>query len=325
MRKATIYSIAEVCGVSPSTVSRAFSRPELISEPVRERIYAVAEAVDYRPNQLARGLTTGRTATIGVQVADVTNPYFPPLISAVGRAADDRDLAVLLTDVGGRSGRDLLLNLSDRVDGVIVVSPRASDDDLLSAAQRLPAVVVNRPVGGMTSIVCDNTEALQEATQHLVELGHTELAYLRGPGESWASNARGAAIEAQATHSKVNLIDLGPFAASFEGGRNAARAAVETTATAYLFFDDVMAWGGLAELGSMGVQVPRDRSVVGCDDVLLSAMMAPPLTTVAAPFEEIGRLAVDALAELIDDRGQQPEAMTAAGRFVVRESTGPPN
>lgn len=323
MGKPTVYTIAEKCGVSPSTVSRAFSRPDIISEAVRLRIYAVADELEYRPNLLARGLTTGRTATVGLLIPDVTNPYFPPLIRAIGRAAEDRNLVVVLADVDDRNEADILAAISDRVDGVIIAAPRSTDAELRDAAQRLPVVLANRQVEGVSSVLCSNEEALRQAVRHLADLGHAEIAYLQGPDGSWASEVRGRAISSEAARSQIACRPLGPFPSSFDGGRAAGAAVATTTATGAIFFDDVMAWGGLAELDRLGISVPEDLSVVGCDDALLSAMLTPPLTTIAAPFDRLGHLAVEVLAGRIASPSSRPEVVSCTGRLVRRASTGP--
>ena len=318
-----MYTIAERCGVSASTVSRAFSRPEVISEAVKLRIYAVADELEYRPNLLARGLTTGRTATVGLLIPDVTNPFFPPLIRAIGRAAEEHNLMVLLADVDGRAEADILATISDRVDGVIIAAARSTDAVLRDAARRLPLVLANRHVEGVSSVLCDNEAALRQAVRHLADLGHTEIAYLQGPKGSWASDARGLAISSEADRLRLEFVARGPFPSSFDGGRAAGVALAATTATGALFFDDVMAWGGLAELDRLGVSVPRDLSVVGCDDALLSAMLTPPLTTIAAPFDRLGQLTVEVLAGRIARPTCEPELFSCAGQLVRRGSTGP--
>ena len=323
MSKPTVYSIAEKCGVSPSTVSRAFSRPEVISEPVKRRIYAVAKELGYRPSLLARGLTTGRTATVGLLVPDVTNPFFPPLIQSIGRAAENRNLVVLLADVDGRDESAILSNMGDRVDGVIIAAPRSDEANLRLAAQHIPVVLANRHVDGVSSVLCNNDDALRQAVRHLGDLGHSEIAYLRGPEGSWASDVRGQAISSEAARSQIEFLPLGPFPASFDGGRAAGAALAASTATGALFFDDVMAWGGVTELNRLGLSVPEDFSVVGCDDVPMSAMLTPPLTTIAAPFDRLGQLAVEVLANRIDSPADEVETVSCAGQLVRRGSTGP--
>ncbi|WP_406385733.1 LacI family DNA-binding transcriptional regulator [Streptomyces sp. NBC_01618] len=323
MKRATIYSIAEVCGVSASTVSRAFSRPEVVNPEVRELIHAKARELGYRPNKAARELATGRTGMIGLLVHDVANPFFPPLVRAIQRAADEMEAAVMLVDADESSAREvgLIKQLKGQVDGLVIASPRSSSA-LQEAAEGLPAVVVNRRMRGFPSVVCDNTAALTEAGRHLEDLGHRKVALMCGPSASWAARQRAATVRAWAQGTRVTLVELGSFAATFEGGREAARALVGSGATAAFAFDDLMACGVLSGLAEAGVQVPGGCSVVGCDDVLLARAVTPQLTTVTAPVDRLGRAAVDALRRCI--AGEQVRDVRMDGSLTLRGSTGRP-
>src|SRR5699024_7487216 len=126
MRQATIYSIAEELGVSASTVSRAFSRPDLVKASVREQVLVTAEELGYVPNRAARGLATGRTGVFGLLVPDITNPFFPPLVRAVQLAADQRDTEILLIDTGGSvtAEEDFIRRIRPQMHGMIIPAPR---------------------------------------------------------------------------------------------------------------------------------------------------------------------------------------------------------
>jgi DNA-binding LacI/PurR family transcriptional regulator len=322
MKRATIYSIAQACGVSASTVSRAFSRPHVVNVEVRERIHAKARELGYQPNKAARGLVTGRTGMIGLLVPDITNPFFPPLVRAIQQAAAARDAAVLLVDAEESAAAEpqLVKRLQGQVDGLVIASPRSSSP-LRDAAQGLPAVVINRRIRGVPAVICDNTYALRGAGRHLEDLGHRRVALLRGPSASWSARQRADAIHSWARSSRTALVDLGPFPASFDGGLAAATALLRTKCTAAFAFDDLMACGVLAGLVQGGVSVPEDFSLVGCDDVLLASTVTPQLTTVAAPVERLGEAAVDLLHR--HSNGGPVEEIRLDGELVLRASTGP--
>ncbi|WP_419992696.1 LacI family DNA-binding transcriptional regulator [Streptomyces boninensis] len=325
MSRVTIYSIAKRCGVSPSTVSRAFSRPELVSATVRERVLATARELDFRPSTAARGLVTGRTETIGLLVPDITNPFFPPLVRAVQAAATRMGSAVLLVDSEERAAAEtrLVETLRGRVDGVLVASPRSSSAALRGAARDLPCILLNRVLRDLPAVVCDNTAALFDAGEHLYELGHRTIALLAGPSASWAATRRSQAVRRWARGRDVRLVELGPFRATYKGGRRAGQALLDTDATAAFAFDDLMACGVIAELAGHGAAVPADYSLVGCDDVLLAQTQTPALTTVAAPMEDLGRAAVSLLNGLVEAPDADPAQVRLPGVFVPRDSTGP--
>ncbi|UFU06891.1 LacI family DNA-binding transcriptional regulator [Ruania halotolerans] len=322
--KATIYSIARELDISASTVSRAFSRPDMVNAKVRERILATAQAQGYELNRAARGLATGRTGLIGLVVLDITNPFFPPLVRAVERAASESDASVMLLDAesGGQKAADQLKRLSAQVDGLIVASPRLATKDLQAAVGSTPTVLVNRSVRGIPSVTCDNSAALREAGDHLVELGHRRILLLRGPAGSWAASQRTNAVRswAQQTSADVELVELGPVEATYEAGWYAAEAIATSGATAIMAFDDYLACGVVGGLAEQGLSVPDDRSIIGCDDVLLARTLTPQLSTVTAPFEELGARAVTMLSEV--SAGGAPGNQKLSGVYASRGTTG---
>lgn len=324
MRRATIYSIAENLGVSPSTVSRAFSRPEMVKQSVREQILDTARELGYTPNRAARGLATGRTGVIGMLVPDVENPFFPPLIRAVQDAAREKDAELLLIDseLSASAEQELVARIRPQVDGLIIASARLPSKQLHDVLQGVPAVIVNRAVHSLPAVVCDNTAALQDLAQQLRGHGHSRFALLRGPSASWAATSRARAVRSWAESAGVELVELGPFEAQFEDGRAAAQQIIDADATAVFAFDDLMAAGVIAGLSERGERVPAERSIVGCDDVLLARTMTPGLTTVAAPFTELGRASVEVLSEAIS--GGPARTVTLPGTTVMRGTVGPP-
>lgn len=325
MKKATIYQVAQVCGVSAATVSRAFSRPELVSERVRQQIIDVAAQLQYRPNRAAKGLAAGRVSALGLLVPDITNPFIPLLVRAVQRAADGLGYSMLLCDAENDAESEPVLigSLTGQIDGLILASPRASSSVLHRVTASVPCVIINRVLRDLPSVVCDNRSALEEAGNLLVKDGHQQIALLRGPAASWAARRRARAVETWARQAGVTLTRLGPFDSTFEGGREAGAQLLRCGATAACAFDDVMAAGVLAELAGRGVSVPGDASIVGCDDVLLASMVTPGLTTIAAPVAEIGQAAVKLLDDLVHGHEPARRATTLNGSLIVRGSTGP--
>lgn len=320
MAKTTIYSIAQELGVHASTVSRAFSRPELVKADVRQRVLEAAERLGFEPNKTARRLATGSTGAVGLLVPDITNPYFPPLVRSIQSAAADR--TVILVDAEGDASTEssLIARLKSQVDGLLLASPLASDAELREAVGSMPTVVLNREVEGLSSVIGDVTTALHAAGDHLLELGHRRIALLAGTVGSWAARERQQAIQRWAARVEVDLTELGPYEASYEGGREAALALLQTSATAAFAFDDLTACGVIAGLADAGCRVPDDRSVVGCDDVLLARVVTPTLTTVSTPDLEIGREALEALGRVT--AGGEPATVRMSGTFIPRQSSG---
>lgn len=321
--RATIYSIAKACGVSASTVSRAFSRPNAVRDEVRDRILAEARRQQYQPHLTARRLVTGRNQMLGVVLPDITNPFFPPLVRALQQAAAERGYGVLLGDSGETavSERRLVDQLRPQVDGLVIASPRASAGQLRAATADTPAVFINRVLRGRRSVVVDDRAGLTDAVGHLADLGHRRVALLSGPRASWSAQQRERLCVELAERIGIDLRRLGPHEATHESGLASVPAVVRSGATAVLAFDDAMACGVLAGAHDAGLQVPDDLSIVGCDDVLLATAITPALTTLTAPVRHLGTRAVDLLDSWGSDVSCTVERVPS--RLTVRQSTGP--
>lgn len=340
---ATIRDVARASGVHISTVSRTFSAPHLVNPETRSRVLATAESLGYRPNRAARALITGRTHNVGLIVADIANPFFPPLIKAAESQARQRDYHVFVADTNEDAmvEEELVLAMAKQVDGVLLCSPRMSNSLIEQCSREVPLVVINRLVTGLPSVVMDVGQGARDAIEHLVGLGHREIALLGGPRGSWTSREIRRAALLAARGAGADLTVLGPNQPTEDGGAAAAEQVRRSGCTAVLAYNDLMAIGLLEGLDSLGVGVPDQISVVGIDDITLSRRTRPKLTTVATPTAAAGRAAVDMLLQ--HDGASSARASRAAvgvgagagdGRrttaqvtlqteLVIRDSTGP--
>jgi len=326
-KRPTIYSLAQELGLHASTVSRAFNQPDKVNAKSRERVLRRAAEVDYQPNLTARRLITGRAAIMGLIIPDIENPFFPPVIRAVQNAALLHELNVMLLDSELCPKRELQLitKMRRQMDGLILASPRSNVVEILEACGDTPTVLINQVFPGVRAVIIDNSAALEAAGDALANLGHRKIALLRGPASSWAARERAKAVRSWSQaekHVGLELTELGPFDATFDGGFKAASHLIASGATAAIAFDDLMACGTVAGLADRGLAVPEDYSVVGCDDVLLARTSTPTLSTVTAPVDDICRTAVDLLRSAI--AGEPPgEPIAYPGLFKLRASIGP--
>ena len=159
-------------------------------------------------------------------------------------------------------------------------------------------MLINRRSPGFSSVIIDNATALREAASLLADLGHRRIALLGGPKGAWTANQRSSAVRRWRADT-TEIADLGRFDASYEGGLQAADALEHSGATAAIAFDDLMACGVIAGLAGRGIDVPGDFSIIGCDDVLISRVLTPPLTTITAPIKDLGTVAVETLDEIM--------------------------
>ena len=331
----TLADVARLAGVSAATVSRTLTQPATVRGETRQRVLDAVSALDYRPNRAARGLSTGRSGTLGMLVPDIANPFFAELIRSAQTAAHDHGKMLLVADTSRSEAHelDVLESLSGQIDGVIVCSPRFRTERLAPRVARLPMVFVNRRDDGVPSVLIDQGAIVRISVRHLEGLGHRHMVFLAGPDHLWSSQCRLDAVRSLDRTNGVDIEVIGAFEATFEGGARAAEAVVSSGATAVIAFNDVMAVGLMSRLATLGVSVPRDLSVVGSDDVPLSSMWTPTLTTISAPTRAAGESAVEVLCRSIDEGASAAKDVAAGrpehplrrieleGHLVVRAST----
>ncbi|MEN5072631.1 LacI family DNA-binding transcriptional regulator [Isoptericola cucumis] len=324
----TLREVARAAGVSLATASRALSDAPHVSAGNREHVVRTARELGYRPHHAARTLTTGSTATVGLVLPDLANPFFATVAKGVqGRARETgREVIVADTDEDAAQEHEQVARLLGRVDGLVLCSPRMPADALAALTATGRVVLVNREAPGVPSVSFDVPDGVRQAVDHLRALGHEAVAYAGGPRSSWSDAERRAALDALDGGGARRTIDLGSFRPTHGGGVQAADLALAAGATAVLCFNDLVALGVLARLHARGVRAGRDVSVVGFDDVPAATLVTPALTTVALPLARAGRDAVDLL-------GPGPDAGSDAGlaavhrrlpvELVVRASTAP--
>jgi LacI family transcriptional regulator len=322
----TIADVAARAGVSKATVSRVFSRPDVVRPETRDRVLETARALSFVPSRVARSLAIGRTGSIGLFVPDIANPYFAPVIKAVQREARRRDMIVFTADSDEYDEDEYGLagTMAQQADGLLLFSPRMPDEAILELADRLPLVVVNREIPGVPAVIIPSDDGMDQAVEHLVALGHHRVAYISGPAGTYSNRARRAAVRSAARRFDVQLTELGPFEPFFNAGVRAGDLLIASDATAGIAYNDLMALGVVQRLTERGVKVGRDISVVGFDDIWLAPITQPALTTVHAPAPEAATSALRWLLELIDEPAtRERSTIRMACELIVRASTGP--
>lgn len=348
MPRVTIEKVAERAGVSVATVSRALRGLPNVSPKTRDRVVAVAQMLNYRPDPNAARLAAGRTRTIAVGVVAIPIWYTGQVVSGVEAVLTSRgyDLTLLLIAddlVRARALGDVGGGVSKRADGAIIVDlvPTASERALL-AEQRVPWVMVGADCPGVDSVVIDNLEGARAATRHLIELGHRSIGLISGgpamfPASSPPLRRAGflAALEEAGVRFDPKAERVGDFSAL--GGYEAMQSILDLDRppTAVFAMSDEMAMGAARAIEESGRSVPDDVSVVGFDDV--DWAFAFGLTTVRQDATELGAIAARLMIERLEGQGSegsdavevQPggrerRLVTVPTELVVRSSTAPP-
>ena len=324
MGRPTITQLAAELGIAPSTVSRAFTRPNLLKPETVALVQKAAEAAGYIPNHHARALSTGRAGAIGLIVPDIANPFFPPLVRAAQNYASDLGLAVFLADTDEDANREdrVIARMAPQVEGLIVVSSRLGSGRIrhLAASQRL--AFINRDVPETYRVLLDTSAAIRSALTHLTELGHRHIAYVGGPERSWSNKQRRSAVD---TFSGVHPLKVTHFSAdpgTYDAAKGLSNSVAASGVTAVIAFDDVIAHGLMGGFAAAALDVPGDLSVIGCDDTLATTTF-PALSTIAVSVGDAARRAVAALSENAGSTSLPAARIIFEGTLVLRGTTGP--
>jgi LacI family transcriptional regulator len=341
----TIRDVAGQSGFSVTTVSMVLNDGpggSRISQRTRTRVWEVARRLGYRPNLHARSLRSNRSQTLGVMVFDLTDPYCTQILRGIQNHIRPSGLFPIVSDLQDDRSQfqpclDMLLGR--QVEGVIAIAnPLYLDPKLLSefSQRQIPAVVIGRELSKVpvSSVVVDNAAGTRLAIQHLYGLGHSRIAFIKGPAILVDSLQRWEGLENFAREVGLRLDPRlireiqgrdTTFAEAYELTEELLRQRLDFTAL--VAFDDLSACAAIRALTKAGRRVPKDCSVVGFDDIPSAAFYNPPLTTVHQQLELQGSLGAEIIEDLIrttrEKRSVPPKHRKVAPKLVVRDSTCP--
>lgn len=327
-KPATLYDVAKKAGVSYQTVSRVINGSPHVSPKTLQRVQAAIRYLDYQPNKAAQMLVTGRSYTLQIITAGFGHYGPAQMIVGVERAAKSLGYRLLFSDTVDANPDDIQAAIDNlgHVDGNIIITPIQSEiyDYLAAACQNSHYVQIGTRIGGNTpSVVIDQMAGSRLATQHLIDLGHRQIAEISGPHDWHDAIARHQSWLAtlQANGLIPALSAEGDWTA--EGGYAAALALLESGApfTGVIVGNDQMALGAIRALREGGLKIPGDVSVVGFDDIPEAAYFDPPLTTVRQDFLALGRQSVEYLVEMLKDPRTPLHQRILYPTFVERQST----
>lgn len=330
-----IRDVAKRAGVSVATVSRTVNKVPTVNAELAARVHEAIRDLNYLPNTQARALVSGRSRLVGLLVPDITNPFFPELIKSFERAAVDQGYELLIGSTNYDSElQHVLRRMVERnVDGVAVMTFGVEDPVLDQLSHRnIPMVFVDvsEATFPQDALLVDYGHGMLQALEHLVHLGHREIAFISGPlAEHSALLRRDAFLNSMkqcGCVARQDLIVEGNH--QLEGGMHgmAALLALKHPPTAVLCSNDLTAIGALRTLQQRNVPVPEHMSLVGFDDIHLCEFVHPPLTTVRMSQIEIAHCAVRFLLARIEDPSpvRPPQRQPISTHLVTRETTAPP-
>lgn len=331
-RQPTIIDVAERAGVSKSVVSRVMRGERSVSPSSRAAVSAAAEQLGYRANAVARSLVQRRTYNVGVMVSDLHNIFFAEVLDGLYAAAAARGYRALIT-TGNRDPEaerravEQLLEL--RADGVVLAGARLAADVIAGFARSVPIALVGSELRlrDVDVVVDDDFRGARIAVEHLVAIGHRDIALIDGGQGAGAAQRRAGYESAMARANLAPFARVEPGDFTEEGGYEAARRLIRRAKrpTAIFASNDQSAVGALNAIEEADLDVPGDISLMGYDNTALAALRHISLTTIHQPRRQIGEMAMSAVLRRIEHPGARAQRHVLAPRLVLRATTAKPS
>lgn len=326
----TIHDVAERAGVSVATVSRVLNQKDVVRAETSDQVLEAARSLRYAPNVAARALSMRRNHTIGIVLPEMHGEFFSDVIRGIDVAARRAGYHILVSGSHSDAAETLevLAAMKGRVDGLVVMAPEIAAEALTERlAGDVPLVLLNSAGRRQHAITIDNYGGARAMMAHLFALGHRRIGFVTGPARNADARERLRGYRDAMRGAGLAAIEVrGDF--SETSGQHAAWQLLESTPlpTATFAANDSMAIGALATFADAGLDVPREMTVVGFDDIRIARYVTPQLTTVAVDTAELGRRAFAVLLDLVDHPHARTERRERVNtRLVVRRSCAVPH
>ncbi|MFD0712519.1 LacI family DNA-binding transcriptional regulator [Paenibacillus sp. GCM10027626] len=327
--KVSIFDVAKKSGLSVVTVSRVLNNSPSVRPHNRERVIRAMQELDYHPNASARSLARGSTGIIGMMITTLNDSFLDAVVKEVNDLLEAKGYFLALSiSTGEPDAYHKSLFQEDRVDGVLLLSPMYEEEYVLELKRnKIPFVLLDNQQRNPSavSVMVDNFKGGYEATKHLIDLGHTDIAHISGPELFLSSRERERGYrEALKDHGvQPFCVERGDF--EIASGYRIARKwlAAERLPTAIFAADDYIALGVIDALKGAGIAVPQSVSVIGFDDQILASEFHPQLSTVRQPAEQMGKIGVELLLRSMNSALRRGMTTMLEPELVIRESTSP--
>ncbi|OPJ62539.1 LacI family DNA-binding transcriptional regulator [Clostridium oryzae] len=322
---ATIKDVAKLAGITVTTVSRVLNNRGYISDATRKKVHAAMEELNYQPNEIARSLHRRKSNIIGVIVPNVSHPFFAELTNYIEYYAYEEGYKVLVCNSYQNSDKEkdyVAMLKRNQVDGIIMGSHTVETSDYITSD--LPIVALDRNLSnGVPYVTSDNYNGGVLATNLLIDKGCKKLAHISGPLEiNTPANKRYQAFIDVATERNVEYVIKQAKLDIFESYEKLAYSLFSEHSDIDGIFasSDMIAASIIHVTNKLGKEVPKDLKIVGYDDISLASMIVPPLTTIKQPIEEIGKMSLKILLEIIDGKPVNTESILPIS-LVERKTT----
>ena len=331
----TIRDVAKRAGVAPITVSRVINNSGYVSQEKRERVETAVAELDYVPNILARSFRSKQTRTIALILTDITNPFWTEVAHGVEDAAREHKFNVILCNTDESESRQVeyvSVLIQKQVDGILLVPARSRPEATEAIQKRGTAVVVldrQVPTADVDVVRCDSEGGAYQLVQHVLSLGHRQVAVLTGPKDVSSAQDRVVGYRRAFLDANIEIIEDLIFYGKFiqaSGYEMAQRALLATPQPTALFAaNNFIAIGAWRALRDAGLRIPEDITLVGFDDLPAGLVVDPFLTVAAQPGYEMGKQATELLLDrLTNDAPTEPQRIVLPTRLIIRHSSGAP-
>lgn len=329
---ATIRDVARESGLSTGTISKALSAPDSVSKKSLAKVRAAIKKLNYKPNMLAQKFRNKQSRTIVVLVPDIANLFFGKVISGIEQVAQQQGYSVLLGDTKDSSEREeeFIRMVETRLaDGIINLRPYAANDSILPKEDVIAVNAGSCENTPYTSVRIDNADAANKVASYLISLGHRRIGVVSGlknnPHTIDRLNGFKAALAQAGIEWDEELMFEGDY--KYWSGLNAAEyfTRMKNMPTAVFCMNDQMAIAAMKGFMNKGLQIPKDISVTGFDDMNVSRYYAPALTTISQPAEKMGQKSAELLLQMIAGEKPTQTEHILPYEFIIRESVVPPS
>lgn len=337
---ATISDVARLAGVSITTVSRVINNNYPVKEETRRKVERAIKELDYKPNLLARSLINKKTKSLGVVVPSITNLFFPVVVKGIQNISDREGFSLFLcdTDSRGEKEKKQIQNLIEKqVDGILVIDPlmdNIENDFYEKIALNIPLVIVNGYHKGIRAnfVLSDQEMGMIQAMEYLIGLGHKDIAFLRGK-DSYSYDLKEALYYELLKKHKIAVKEENILKIKDGNGLETVALTIEIVEerlekangpTAIIACNDWMGIGAVQAAKKLGKSVPKDLSVIGYDNILISELSEPRLTTVDQNMYALGETAAKLLIEIIEDTATNFKKIIMDTHLIIRDSCAAP-
>ncbi|WP_168190130.1 LacI family DNA-binding transcriptional regulator [Caloramator sp. E03] len=331
---ATIKDVAKRSGVSVATVSRVLNNTAPVNYKTKETIMKAIEELNYKPNIIAQGMRTKKSKTIGITIPDYINPFYYELFKYIEDAAKKEGYHVIVSSTGEDINEDInciddLINRN--IDGLIICTYRGDKETikyLLELSKKIPIIFMDnlqldKPVN---SVYTDGYKGMKEITKHLISLGHKNIGFVKSIAKYKVANDRFYGYKDALIEAGIEFRDELVYEGNYhiQSGYEAAKyffTDKKLNPSAIVSSTDLMAIGAMNYIKTIGLRIPEDVAIAGFDDIYMSRLISPPLTTYRQPIEEIAKEAINLFINKVNHPNAKNRTIVLNGEMVIRRST----